>query len=755
MAIVYLAHDIKHTRLVALKVLRPELAAAVERERFAREIEIAARLTHPNIVGLFDSGEVDGLTFFVMPYVEGESLRDVLDREGQLAVDQAVRLAGEMAEALHYAHELDLVHRDVKPANVLLQAGHAMVGDFGIAQAVSEARDHLTRTGTSVGTLTYMSPEQLDERAALDSRSDVYSLGCVLYEMLEGEPPFSASSAQAAMAKKLVGELPAASVRSDVPPPLWEVVRRSLAADPEKRFPSADHFAAALKDATTQAAADRYRHRHMIRRVARAAVAFAAVTAVAAGSWWAGSVLSGAEYERLVVLPLANGSGDSREDFYVSGVYEDLVEEMQRAGLRVINPSSARRAAQEAGSMEETAARLGVDAVVEGSVERVGPRVVAELSLADGATGELIWSQAFSRAQSDVIGLIRNMTLRLAEEIGASLEGDAQARLREAAEVDPVLYERLLQGEFEAFKLTREALDEAQRHFERAVAHDSTSQEAWTWLARLWTFRNQQGIVSPDEARARRDSIFALAPSEGLDEDEAVRAAILTWFEWPQGRWAEAEEDYLTALERTPGDATTRAFYSQFLMFMGRQGEAEREAARAAMQAPDDPYVQGLCAQVLLALHRYDEAEASLTWARRFDPDAPFLLAVLRTTYHLQGEHELAMQSWRDSYRVDNDLEALAALEQGYDEGGYHAALRSVAELFEGRRASGEYVTPWQVGTLYTRAELYEEALEYLSLALDEGDGNCPSLVIDPIFDPMRSDPRFEALVARLGFPAP
>jgi len=753
MAIVYLAEDLRHARPVAFKVLRPELAEAVVRARFAREIEIAARLTHPNIVGLYDSGEADGLTYFVMPFVEGESLRDVLTREGTLPVDVAVRHALEVADALQFAHDHGLVHRDVKPENVLLQAGHAMVGDFGIAKVVADAKDHLTRTGSSLGTLSYMSPEQLSDEGELDHRSDIYSLGCVLFEMLEGEHPFAASTTQATMAKKLMGDLPETSTRPDVPAPVWDVVRRALSAQADDRHASAADFASALSHATTQAAARELRRHDRWIRTAHALVGLAAVAVAGAGLWWIASVLSGAEYDRLAVLPLANGSGDAREEFYVRGVYEDFVEEMQGAGLRVINPSSATRAAEEGGTLEEIATRLGVDAVLEGSVERVGPRVMVELSMADGADGELVWTEAFSAAQFDILGVIRNMTRRVADEIGASLDAVAEARLREATQVDPVLYELLLQGRFESFKLSQESLDQAQRYYERAVARDSMSEEAWIALASVWRFRAQQGLVSAEEARTRSDSVLALAPIDGLQDGQADRAMRLTWFEWPQGRWEEAEEAFLAALERAPGDAATRAYYSQFLMYMGREAEGEREAERAATQAPDDPLVQGLYAQVLNALHRYEESEASLTWARRFDPDAPYLLAVLRTTYHLQGRHELAMESWRDSYRAGDDREALAALEDGYRAGGYQAALRSVAELFERRRAEGQYVTPWQVGTLYTRAGLPEQALEYLALALDEGDSNSLSLIIDPIFDPMRADPRFRLLVDRLGVP--
>ncbi len=209
MATVYLAEDLKLHRKVALKVLRPELAAALGPERFLREIEIAAKLHHPHILPLHDSGEVDGFLYYVMPYVEGESLRDRLNREKQLPLDDALQFAREVADALSYAHSHDVVHRDIKPENILLEAGHAVIADFGIARAVTAAGgERLTETGVSIGTPHYMSPEQAAGSEELDGRSDVYSLGCVLYEMLGGSPPFVGTTAQEILTRHATDPVP-------------------------------------------------------------------------------------------------------------------------------------------------------------------------------------------------------------------------------------------------------------------------------------------------------------------------------------------------------------------------------------------------------------------------------------------------------------------------------------------------------------------------------------------------------------------
>ena len=257
MATVYLAEDLKHHRRVAVKVLRPETQAMLGAERFLREIETAARLNHPNILPLHDSGEADGFAYYVMPYVEGESLRDRLNRETQLPLDEALQIAREVADALAYAHSHDVVHRDIKPENILMGAGHALVSDFGIARAISAAgAAKLTETGLAVGTPAYMSPEQLAGGEHIDGRTDVYSLGSVLYEMLAGEPPFTGPTAQAIQARKLTDPVPRLrTVRDTVPDALDQAITKALARNPADRFATAHLFAEALERARAPGAA--------------------------------------------------------------------------------------------------------------------------------------------------------------------------------------------------------------------------------------------------------------------------------------------------------------------------------------------------------------------------------------------------------------------------------------------------------------------------------------------------------------------
>ncbi len=322
MAVVYLARDLRHDRLVALKTLRPELVPALGPDRFLREIQIAARLQHSNILPLHDSGEANGLLYYVMPYVVGESLRSRIDREGQLPLEDALDIACQVSEALAYAHSQGVVHRDIKPENILLSGGHALVADFGIARAITEAGgERLTETGLAIGTAAYMSPEQAAAEARIDGRSDIYSLGCVLYEMLAGNPPFLGSSAQAVVARKLTDPVPSVrTVRESVSEALEQVIFRALARTPADRFPSAAGLAEALEDARAEVAhpvARSGRHRNSRTwwrpfRKTQLLISLGAIAALAGFGGYVWTRESKTRWARTVALPQAirlNGQG--------------------------------------------------------------------------------------------------------------------------------------------------------------------------------------------------------------------------------------------------------------------------------------------------------------------------------------------------------------------------------------------------------------------------------------------------------------
>jgi len=750
MAVVYLAEDLKHHRKVAIKVLRPELSAAMGPERFLREIEIAAQLNHPNILGLHDSGEADGVLYFVMPFVEGESLRDRLDREGQLSLDDAVQITSEVGSALGYAHERGVVHRDIKPENVLFQAGHALVCDFGIAKAASEAEGRLTQTGLAVGTVTYMSPEQAVGEEEIDGRTDLYALGCVFHEMLSGEVPFVGPTPQAVLSKKLMGTATDLStVRPDVPPTVRDVISRALATAPEDRFETAEALSGALVQATTESAVAEDARRRRRSRNWRTAAAVAGLMALSAGGWWLTAVLGGPPISRIALLPMENTQRDTAQDFFVQGVHEDLVRELTYAGIRVINSNSVRGYAGTDMRIRDIPAELSVDGVIVSSATLEGGRIELELSLVDGISEESRWIRSFESDVRDIVSLYHDVTRAIAAEIEVELSGEALARLAESLPVDPQVFEALLQARFHWQKLTEEGISTALDYYELALARDSTYVEAWIGTAQVWGMRAQQGLVSGEEA-ARRGAA-AMARAAALDptasQDPASLALLGTWSEW---NWAEGEAAFLRAIESDPTDSVNRAFYSQLLFYLGRIDEALEQVELAVEMDPFNALVQGLHAQDLIFLHLYEDAEAVLLRTLEREPGAPYPLSTLRTVYHLMDRHDDAIQAWRESYASGGDIGALEALDRGYAESGYAAALESVAALFVERLETGD-AAPWQIGTLYTRAGRGEEALHYLELAYEERDPNMPSLSVDPIFDFLRDEPRFQAPLDGLG----
>ncbi|MFV2074171.1 MAG: protein kinase, partial [Thermoanaerobaculales bacterium] len=631
MAVVYLAEDLKHRRKVALKVLRPELSAAMGPERFLREIEIAARLNHPNILGLHDSGEADGLLYFVMPFVEGESLRARLKRESRLALDDAVQIALEVADALGYAQAHGLVHRDIKPENILFQAGHALVCDFGIAKAASEARGRLTQTGLAIGTVGYMSPEQASGEEQIDGRSDLYALGCILHEMLAGDAPFVGSTPQAVLAKKLMGTpTDLSTVRSDVPPTVRDVIARTMATSREDRFATAEEFSSALVHSTTEFAVAEDARRRRWGRMWRSAAMLAGIAAVGAGGWWLTAALGGPPIERIALLPLENSQRDTTQEFFVQGIHEDLVKELTYAGIRTINPNSVKGYAGTEMRIRDIAAELSVDGVIMGSTTLQGNRIEVELTLWDGVSEESRWIESFEADVSNVSTLLHDVTRAIAAEIETELSDEALARLAESPPVDPEVFKALFQARFYSRRLTAEGLNTALAYYEQALSLDSTSVEAWTGITQVWGFRAQQGLVSGEEAT--RQAAAAMARVTALDptfsQNPASLALRRTWVEW---KWAEGEAAFLSGIEKDPTDSENRAYYSQLLFYLGRRGEAMEQIEQAVTIDPLNSLVQAVKAQDLIFLRDYAQAEEVLTTTLKREPRAPYPLSTLRT----------------------------------------------------------------------------------------------------------------------------
>jgi len=554
MATVYLAQDLKHRRLVAIKVLRPELAAVLGPERFLREIEIAAKLQHPHILPLHDSGEEEGLLYYVMPYVEGESLRSRLERERQLPLDEALEIVREVADALSYAHTRDVIHRDIKPENILLSSGHALVADFGIARAITVAGGgRLTQAGITVGTLGYMSPEQAAGVEQLDGRSDIYSLGCVLYELLGGEQPFLGSSPQAILARQSLEPVPRLrTLRDTVPEGVEQAVKRALSRTPADRFATATQFAAALM-AKPPASGGRG-----LRRSRRAA--FAVVATVALVALGAAAVLlypqSSVPFDRrdwILVADFKNATGDPVFDRSLTTA---LTAEMQQSRYVNVFPRSRVRQTLErmrrpgADSVldealaNEVAQREGIRVVVAGEVGRIDSAYVIATRIVDPSTAAALKVETVrARGREQVLEALDGLARKLRRDLGESLLSARQGLpLPRATTASLDALKKFADGQ-RAFD--GGAWREAKELWLAALALDSNFAMAHAALGGLFYWNN-------DRPNGEAQFTKALSVLERLTDRERsyIRAQAAGW----RGDRAEATSILKTLLLQYPDD---------------------------------------------------------------------------------------------------------------------------------------------------------------------------------------------------------
>jgi eukaryotic-like serine/threonine-protein kinase len=620
MATVYLARDLRHRRPVALKVLHPELAFALGADRFLREIEVAANLTHPHILPLFDSGEIDTLLYYVMPYIEGESLRDRLQRETQLAVDDALQIAREVADALAYAHGQGVIHRDIKPENILLYGGHALVLDFGIARALWQADGgRLTDTGLAVGTAAYMSPEQASGASQLDGRSDIYSLGCVLYEMLAGEPPYTGPTAQAIIAKRFSDPVPAIRrLRPTVPDSLNQVVTTALAPMASDRFATAADFLLALVAPGANAAATgpAIRPAATAVRPTRRALTLglaAALGLVAAGVvLWQGSRggvdLSGPT--RLAVLPFEN-LGDSTDAYFADGMTDAVRGKLSALpALQVIARQSSTEYKQSRKSLKQIGRELGVQYVLTATVrwEKSGgaSRVQVSPELVQVATASTRWQQPFDAGMANVFQVQGQIAGQVATALEVELGTKEQQTLAERPTRNLAAYDAYLKGQEGLEGINMAAIRRATAHYAQSVALDSGFVQAWAGLSTAHSLLYYNSTPTPAEGeQARRAAERALV----LDPQSAEgHLAMGSYYFFVAKDNARAVEEYSIARRLAPNDAELLATASDPERSLGHWEAALDLQQRAqALNPRSDGTIRRL-GYTLLWLRRFDEA---------------------------------------------------------------------------------------------------------------------------------------------------
>jgi serine/threonine-protein kinase len=722
MATVYLAHDLRHDRPVALKVLRADVAQTVGAERFLREIRLVAKLTHPHVLPLYDSGSADGALFFVMPNVTGGSLRDRLEQTRQLPVEEAVRIAAEVAGALDYAHRNGIVHRDVKPENIMLQDGHALVADFGIGKALSAVEgEAMTQTGMSVGTPVYMSPEQAAGEA-VDGRSDLYSLGCVLYEMLVGEPPFTGPTVQAVIAKRFV-QTPAdvTALREGVPRPVGRAVQKALARTPIDRYESGAHFAAALAEPQVTP-----------------------------------GLQQAAPEKSIAVLPFASLSPDPEDAFFADGITEEILNALAKVeGLRVAGRSSVFSFKGKNEDPRSIGTKLNVATVLEGTMRRSGNRLRITAQLISAADGYQLWSERYDRVLEDVFAVQDEIAGAIAGRLRVALAADRGGGGVKPPTQHLAAYELYLKGRALLYQRGR-SIPAALECFKQAVTLDPDYAQAWAGLADGYTTSGYSGFaeagqVMPQALAAARRAL-ALDPDLAETHNSFACATLLY-----ERDYALAEREFRHAIALNPNYPQARAWYGLFYLHWvaGRVGEAGTQLAALVESDPLSGY-----AHFLFAYHCYTSGRATeaVAYARRgldLDPNSYLGHWALACGLACTGEYEAAAAVCEEALAMSGrHIWALGRAVTIYARWGRPADAQALFQEAQAR-SGREYMLPSMLAQAAAGVGDMEAAIRYARRALDERD---PMFVMlartDPFYDPLRADPRFRQIVDDLRLPA-
>lgn len=743
---VYLARDSRHDRTVAVKVLNADTRSETSELRFIREIHLLAKLQHPNILPLIDSGHVGATIYYVTPYVSGESLRERLLRERQLSIRSAVSIARETADALDCAHRDGIVHRDIKPENILLSAGHAIVADFGIAHAIDVAGVHqLTRTGLgSPGTPVYMSPEQLAGERQTDARSDIYSLGCVLYEMLTGKPPFVGKEE---LFKRVAGPPPSArSVRKDIPPPLESVLLKALARDPNDRYQTAAEFAEALELEATPA--PRPRKQLLM-------IACAILLLVSSGVYWSRKetpiTKAAPRLTTVAVLPFSNTDNATNQEYFSDGMTDELAYALSRLPhVQVAARTSSYSFKGKAAPVQQIGKILNVGAIVEGTVRRSGDRLRVTAALTNAANGLVLWSGAYESRGTDVFQVQDSLTQAIIGAIAPALEGKQAStvantnRGTESADA----YDLYLRGRYFLAKRGAMNLDRATVYFKEAIAKDPDFARAHAGLALTY-------LVLPSYKATRPDSLITLAiqsatralaiDSTLADAHIAMGGGLTSEF-----KLAQARRYFETAIRLEPGNASAHFWYGIMFRLSGDVDGDVRELNKASELDPLSQVTRGNLADAYWSAGRMREAILQAHRALEIDSTAfPPGYFYLGLPFLFSGQPDSALNAFKAAYRLN-------------PEGTGSRGLLTLGFAATGRWRDAERV----------RAEIAQRPMAVLdmvfadlafgdwdnALSLLEGlqkDGYLGAMNISlgcgPLFSPLKSNARYVALMQRLG----
>jgi serine/threonine-protein kinase len=718
MATVYLAEDKKHERHVAIKVLKPELGASVGAERFLRETGIAARLSHPHIVPLIDSGEFEGLLYYVSPFIAGGSLRDRLKTEGRLSVRDAIRVAEEVGAALDFAHRSGFVHRDVKPENILFADGLAVLSDFGVARvACGTTGEPLTDIGLAIGTPEYMSPEQASGEHDLGFGSDVYSLACVVYEMLSGSPPLRGENARTTMARQVTERpRPVRSLRPDAPTPVEDALTRALAKNPLERYATITEFTTALQ-AEAQESTRSY---------------------------------PGAE-RTIAVLPFVNASPDPDNEYLSDGITDELIDALAKIqGLRVASRTSVFALKKTPQDVRAIGALLGVSVVLEGTVRKSGERLRITAQLTSTDDGRLIWSNRYDRALRDVFDVQDEIARTIVDTLRATSFADLAPPRRKRYTDNVEAYALYLKGRFAWNKRTPEGLAEGIGYFEQAIEADPKYALAYTGLADCYALHVDYRSVHVTKGFERARTYAKKA--QELDDALAEAHASLGWvrfiYDWD---WDGAAREFRRAIDLDVRYATAHQWNGFLLASQGKLDGSLVELHTAQELDPSSVSVRRSLGMAYVYARRYEQARYHLERAIAMEPSAEETHRTLGLMLTLQGDHEGAERVLRHAASLAGAVSYThATLGYALGRAGRVAEVESIVAALEEQQHT-DYVSPVAFALIRLGLGDLDGAMEAAMHAYHERRGWLAYVRVNPVMDPLRGDPRFEALARKLG----
>jgi eukaryotic-like serine/threonine-protein kinase len=720
MASVFLAEDLKHGRRVAVKVLRPELSAAVGLERFTNEIRVTAQLQHPHILPLHDSGVVGDSLFYVMPFVEGGSLRDRLEREGRLPVPDALAIARNVADALASAHRQGVVHRDIKPENILLREGHALVADFGIALAVrSAAGPRLTEVGLSLGTPAYMSPEQVAGGGELDGRSDQYALACVLYEMLAGTPPFGAAPLMAVLSRHITEAPPhVTAARPEVPLDVARAMARALAKSPADRYDTMSDFAAALTPAGAAAAAG---GRHALASI--------------------------------VVVPFANRSSDPDNEYFSDGLTEELIAGLsQVAALRVISSASAMRLKGTGKDTRTIGRELLVDHVLTGSVQKAGAQVRITAQLADAQEDRVRWTGKYGGTLEDIFAMQEEVSRAIVSALSVTLSPEEDRQFATRSVADARAYDCYLRARQDILHTSREAVERAIRLLQQGLEIEGENALLLATMAYARVAYLKMRFAA-DDAAERREVESLLARLLAVDPESAHAPFVRGVIAYERGDLRQAIAGLSQAVTRDPYRTEALFWLVVCLLYVGRSvDDVAPLAQRLCDLDPLTPMNVAMRAAISAFEGRTAEAIPDLERAMAMDATVPDVLWTLSYVHALRGDTSRAadvlarLEAAEPDFVYTHQLAALVAGMRG-ETGTGRARLTPAVRA----SAAADHHLALHMAESYAVLGETADAIACLRIAIDHGFVHYPFFSRhNPFLARLRGEAEFERLLARV-----